>query len=52
MSVITDCSGRLRTGAPVASLAANLAQGGQDRETDRAGHLAPMRREVLLHSKP
>lgn len=33
----------------VASMAASPVQEEQDRETDRAGHLAPMRKEVLLH---
>lgn len=46
MSVNTHGSGRLRTGVPVASLAARLPQKGQDRETDRASHLAAMRRAV------
>lgn len=38
--------------ALVASMAASPAQAGQDRETDRAGHLAPRKKEVLLHSNP
>lgn len=44
--------GQAQEGALVASMAASPAQEGQDRETDRAGHLAPMRKEVLLHSNP